>query len=255
MTLTHTHKDSLTPSQTATLYSNHDKLEFDDSEHTRVTTPNTTQAIPAKTTEGAQVYRLQKQVEEILGRCRTLAFLTNEVSVLTKALSQCQEVMETLASSATESTDNHLPPIFHSISQAGVKEFKSTTKTLLRIGTKRKRRGQGNTNQKNRKLNKGSLHESKIELKANQGPGRPKLKRTQRKKQPLPRQVSNYTKAKMMKAATVLRKGIHSNMYTKIVCKHNTYKMYITTKQTAKAASYIKRAATQCISAAELLEV
>lgn len=64
----------------------------------------------------------------------TLAFLTNEISALTKALSQCQAVMETLASSATDSTATHLPPIFHSISQAGVKEFKSTTKALLRVG-------------------------------------------------------------------------------------------------------------------------
>ena len=59
------------------------------------TSSNTTQSIPVKTT-GAQVYRFQKQVEEMLGRCRTLAFLTNETSVLTKALSQCQTVMETL---------------------------------------------------------------------------------------------------------------------------------------------------------------
>ena len=60
--------------------------------------------------------------------------------------------METLASSATDSSATHLPPTFHSISQAGVKEFKSTTKTLLRIGTKRKHSGQINKNQRHRKL-------------------------------------------------------------------------------------------------------
>lgn len=140
-----------------------------------------TQPIPTKITEGAQVYRLQNQVVEILGRCRSLAFLTNEIPALTKAPSQCQTVMETLASSATDSAATHLPPIFHSISQAGVKEFKSTTKTLLRIGTKRKRSGQGNKNQKHRKLN-DTPHESKVNLKVNQGPGRQKIKRIQRKK-------------------------------------------------------------------------
>ena len=74
------------------------------------------------------MYRLQKQVEEILGRCRTLAFLTNEIPILSKALSQCQTVLETLASSATtDLSASTLPPMFHSISQVGVKEFKSTT--------------------------------------------------------------------------------------------------------------------------------
>ena len=160
----------------------------DTSEDNGVPTP--TQPIPTKTTEGAQVYRLQKQVEEILGRCRTLAFLTNEVSALTKALSQCQTVMETLVSSAADSATTQLPPVFHSISQAGVKEFMSTTKTLLRVGAKRKRRGQGNKNQKHRKVS-DTPHEVQVSLKVNQGPGRPKIKRTQRKKLPYHVKLAN----------------------------------------------------------------
>ena len=92
------------------------------------TSSNTTQSIPVKTTEGAQVYRLQKQVEEMLGNCRKLAFITSETSVLTNALSQCQTVMETLASSATDSSATHLPPTFSSISQAGGKEFNQQPK-------------------------------------------------------------------------------------------------------------------------------
>ena len=63
----------------------------------------------------------------------------------------------------------------HSISQAGVKKFKSTTKTLLRGGTKRKRSGQLNKNPKHKKLNDTPL-ESEVALKVNQGPGRPKMK-------------------------------------------------------------------------------
>ena len=143
MTLSCSHP--LIPSHTEKSHSDADELyvHVDDTGEDNV---SPTQPIPTKTTDGAQVYRLQKQVEELLGRCRTLAFLTNEIPVLTKALSQCHSVMETLAASATDSATTHLPPIFHSISQAGVKEFKSTTKTLLRIGTKRKRSGQGNKN-------------------------------------------------------------------------------------------------------------
>ncbi len=206
MTLSCSHP--LVSSHTQTLHSDDNELyiHVDDTGEDSVT-PTVTQPIPTKTTDGAQVYRLQKQVEELLGRCRTLAFLTNEIPVLTKALSQCHTVMETLASSATDSSATHLPPIFHSISQAGVKEFKSTTKTLLRIGMKRKRSGQGNKNQKHRKLSAPS--ESGVNLKVNQGPGRPKIKKTQRKKTPLPRQVSKFNRAKLMKAAAVLRKGEH----------------------------------------------
>ena len=70
----------------------------------------------------------------------------------------------------------------------------------------RKHSGQGNKNQKYRKLDH-TPSESKVNLKVNQGPGRPRIKQTQRKKTPLPRQVSNFNRAKLMKAAAVLRKG------------------------------------------------
>ena len=61
--------------------------------------------------------------------------------------------------------------------------------------------------EKNKKLNSTAQQESKIDLQINRGPGRPKLKQAQRKKTPLPHQVSSFTKAKMMKAAAVLQKG------------------------------------------------
>ena len=49
-------------------------------------TPTTTGLLPTKTTEGKQVYRLQKSIEESLGQCRTLAFLTSNISTLQHAL-------------------------------------------------------------------------------------------------------------------------------------------------------------------------
>ena len=84
--LTDASEDSFTP--TCTLYGDNEQELGNSEEINACSFPssNTTQAIPAKITEGAQVYRLQKQLEEVLGRCRTLAFLTNETSVL-KALS------------------------------------------------------------------------------------------------------------------------------------------------------------------------
>ena len=65
------------------------------------------QTIPVHSTPGAQVYRLQKQIEEALGRCRSLAFLTNDATCLQQALTQCKVVMDTLISSATEISEPH----------------------------------------------------------------------------------------------------------------------------------------------------
>ena len=90
------------------------------------------------------MYRLQKSIEEALGRCRTLAFLNNDIPTLETALDQCKVVIETLASSSTTSMGPNMPPVFHSIAKAGVVEFKSTSKALHRVGVKRKHKdGQG----------------------------------------------------------------------------------------------------------------
>ena len=48
-------------------YSDVDTLDGDVGENNDTYQSSTTQPIPTKTTEGAQVYRLQKQVEETLG--------------------------------------------------------------------------------------------------------------------------------------------------------------------------------------------
>lgn len=95
------------------------------------------QAIPVHSTQGTQIYRLQKQIEEVLGRCRSLAFLTNDPLCLQQALTQCKTVMDTLMSSAADTAEPHLPPIFHSIAKAGVEEFKCSTKIEHRRGIKR----------------------------------------------------------------------------------------------------------------------
>ena len=46
--------------------------------------------------------------------------------------------MDTLMSSAANTAEPNLPPIFHSIAKAGVEEFKRSTKTEHRKGMKRK---------------------------------------------------------------------------------------------------------------------
>ena len=70
-----------------------------------------TQAISVHRTQGTQIYWLQKQMEEILGRCRSLAFLINDPLCLQQALTQYKTVMDTLMTSAADSALPHLPPI------------------------------------------------------------------------------------------------------------------------------------------------
>jgi len=68
-----------------------------------------------------------------------------------------------------------------------------------RIDTKKIKLGKTNPPSK---LQKGALSQVvKCE------PGRPRLKRPQRKKPPMPRQVSSPAKAKMLKVAAILRRG------------------------------------------------
>lgn len=184
------------------------------------------QTIPVHSTPGAQVYRLQKQIEEALGRCRSLAFLTNDATCLQQALTQCKVVMDTLISSATETSEPHTPPVFHSIAQAGVEEFRNTTKTMYRKGMKRKR-------------NVGLSAESDSKCHAlnplsditNRGPGRPRQKRLRKKPFQFPRQVSSQVKPKMLKAASLVQRG--ACMYKQCVsltmsptCACNCYNSY-----------------------------
>ena len=63
-----------------------------------------------------EVYRLQRSVEDALGQCRTLAFLTNDMPALQTALDQCKVVIETLTSSSTTSMGPKVPQVFHRLS-------------------------------------------------------------------------------------------------------------------------------------------
>lgn len=164
-----------------------------------------TSQLPKKITMGKQIYRLQKNVEEALGQCRTLAFLTNDIPTPENALEQCTDIMQMLASSVSTSVGPTLPPIFHSIAKAGVQDFKHTTKAMHRVGIKRKHRVK---QQQVNKTTKPRTHEQDpVSHVVKHQPGRPRLKRSQRKKPPLPRQVSSPNKHRMLKAAAILRRG------------------------------------------------
>ena len=175
-------------------------------------TPSTTGQLPRKLSDGKRVYRLQKSIEEALGQCRTLAFLNNDIPTLETALDQCKVVIETLASSSTTSMGPNMPPVFHSIAKAGVEEFKSTSKALHRVGVKRKHKD-GNKSQAKKSRTEAkptcrSQQDDALSQIKKRQPGRPRLKRLQRKRPPLPRQVSSPVKQTMLKAAAILQRGI-----------------------------------------------
>lgn len=132
--------------------------------------------------------------------------MTNDITALESALAQCQSLAETLMSSATISEGLNCPPVFHAIAKVGVQEFQTKSKAIQRIGTKRKRSGQEKP--ANAKLTKTAPKKKNdlLEIVKRQ-PGRPRLKRLQRKQPALPRQVSEDAKEKMLKACTILRRG------------------------------------------------
>ena len=193
---------------------------FNDSTHKTSALPPESPSVPSsgplppRNTHGKQLYSLQKKLEETLGHCRTLAFLTSDIPALESALQQCTGVLDTLTSAAATTAGPNIPPVFHTISKAGVEEFRLTTKTLYRTGSKRKQKLQTPEHSQSPKRVKHDGQTQTMPQTSNQlvhlvkrTAGRPKLKRAQRKRPPFPRQVSSETRANMAKAAAILRRG------------------------------------------------
>ena len=126
-----------------------------------------------KKTPAAQIYKLQKQIEDTVARCRTIAFMTNDITALEEALNHCEAAKNTLAKSATTTTVTPGPPIFTAIEKAGVAEFKKERKSQHRVGGKHKRITKKGRNVK--------VNQEPLLRAATIGVGRPKLKRQHRK--------------------------------------------------------------------------
>ena len=160
---------------------------------------------------------LQKKLEEMLAQCRTLTFLTTDTSLLNTALQQCSKLVVTLTSAATTSShDPRVPPVFSAITE----EFKQTSKTIQRRSRKRKIQVSSSCSESFKKL--------RDDLKgvSSYTPGRPKSKRM-RYKFKFPRQVSLDVKAKLVKAAAVLKRGMfiildHFVIHTYIIIAEHT---------------------------------
>ena len=75
-----------------------------------------------KPTTATQIYKIQKQIEDSVARCHTLAYLTSDITVLEEALVHCQAACNTLATVATTKQD-HGPPIVKQTSSKKIKTF------------------------------------------------------------------------------------------------------------------------------------
>ena len=153
---------------------------------------------PLKKTTAKQIHYLQKQIEDTMAKCRTLAFLTSDTDALEQALAHCEAAREKLATSATYTKD-HGAPIYTIIEKAGVEKFRQTTKLLHRTGVKHKQR-------KTTKLRKKKFKSDPLVMATTRGTGRPKLKQSKRKPNFIPRQMLDSSKIKILKLLDYCRK-------------------------------------------------
>ena len=149
-----------------------------------------------KPTMATQIYKIKKQIEDSVARCRTLAGLTSDITVLDEALVHCQAACNKLATAATTKQD-HGPPIVTAIENAGIEEFKGKAKFSHRVGMKHR------------------VHRRRESLNYSQDPllkrpstrvGHPKIKRPQRKLRTFPRQTSCSNRTKILNATRLLQK-------------------------------------------------
>lgn len=165
--------------------------------------PTISSQIPSHTTDGRKLYRLQKEVEEALGHCRTLTFLTNDISALQLALTEVNKAMNLLKTAAVIPGGDNCPPTFKVLAKAGTVDFRNS-KILCRAGVKRKHRS--SATQSN--IKKTRCHNELVAT--SKTVGRPKVKWSQRKKPVLIRQVSSPVKARMKKAAAIVKRGSYA---------------------------------------------
>ena len=99
--------------------------------------PEVTNEIPPHTTTGTHIYRLHKQIEEVLGQCTTLAFLNNDIPTLEAALEHGKSIATQLSEAANIPGGENCPPTFKALAAAGVKDFRKSGKIIHRAGAKR----------------------------------------------------------------------------------------------------------------------
>ena len=194
----------------------------DDNADIPPTTTDVSTKIPVHGTTGTQIYRLQKQIEEVLGQCRTLAFLNNDIPTLEAALEQGKTIAMKLREAATIPGGENCPPTFKTLAVAGVEEFRKSSKIVHRAGAKCKScYSKGVSQPKSQKCNSST---DILQGAKRREAGRPKLKRAQRRKPVLLRQVSSSA---IIRRGTLGPGSVHS--HTPPLPHHKHYHNYHTT--------------------------
>lgn len=114
-----------------------------------------------------------------------------------------------LKDAATIPGGENCPPSFNALACAGADEFRKNNKIIHRAGAKCKScNTKGSSQPKRQKCN--SMTDILLGAKRKEA-GRPKLKRAQRRKPVLLRQVSSQAKQKLKQAAAIIRRGIQTS--------------------------------------------
>lgn len=155
---------------------NDEYITYNDDSTDTSNIPSTSNDIPVSRTNGKQVYRLQKQIEEALSQYRTLTFLTNDIPTLGNVLEELNRIRTSLKESAIIPGGENCPPAFKALAAAGVEDFKMNNRTVYRRGVKRTSQyTKGVSQPKKQKCNKTDVL---LEAKRREA-GRPKLKQPQ----------------------------------------------------------------------------
>ena len=145
---------------------------------------------------------MQRKARDALAECIFLVFCTTELSTLkainTEALAMKKVLLSQCSSSATP---NDIPAL-HLLSRCAVKHARDATKQYARTGVHLK--GLQRSKLTAKKQQTDPLLDT---MNVSKQRGRPKKKKEQRKKPPLPIRVSVETRIKQLRAAAAKRLG------------------------------------------------
>ena len=161
-----------------------------------------TQRIPIPTTTGNQLYSMQRKARDVLAECISLVFCTTEITTLQAITTDAQAMKQVLLlQCSTSKTPGDIPAI-RLLSQSTVKQARDATKLYSRTGVHLKR-----LQRSKRKMKPQKADPLMKTLQKSNHCGRPRQKKEERKKPPLPIHVSVETRIKQLRAATARRLG------------------------------------------------
>ena len=172
-----------------------------------------TQQIPIPTTTGNQLYTMQRKARDALAECISLVFCTTEITTLQAITTEAQAMKQVLLSQCSASKTPGDIPAIQLLSQSAVKQARDSTKQYSRTGVRLKR-----LQRSKRKMKPCKADPLMKTVQESTHCGRPRQKKEQRKKPPLPIRVSVETRIKQLRAATARRLGKYADYTHTCTC-------------------------------------